>query len=288
MHTILGAKPKKVHPFEQPEEGRQAAEEHEHAHHDHHNERTSDVLPQDKTVQDALLKETIRPAHLQKLPTVWRLMRETGFFNYFVVSNTFLQMKKMIGKEAKDVCKSTWTTMGIVSALLTSVSLGPLSSALTSVISTYDGPTDYWQGDWRRCVLYLTVLSFLCNISVVLITVLLYILIDHCFTEDHMELFLLDWIGIIVLTPAIFTVGVALTIVTVIASIAVTASDVDFWILLSVVLAFFVLLSFVATGLVFYVGRGACLGALDKYHLEKDQMTWKEWKDARKKEKRDK
>ena len=211
-------------------------------------------------------------------------MRETGFFQYFAVSNTFLQMKKMIGKDAaKEASKSTWTTMGVVSALLTSVSLAPLSSSLNVAISSYDlQTTDLWIGNWRRCILYMSIFSFLCNISVVLMTVLLYVLIDHCFTEDHVELFLLDWILAIMLTPVIFTIGIALTIITVIASIAVTANETDFWILLAVILVVIVLLSALAFGLITYVGRGATVDALDRYHMEHDGMKWDEWRRAKK------
>jgi hypothetical protein len=286
MNAILGVKPKKVHPVNQqagghedePMQTTESAEIGE--------ERNSAVIPRDEAASKAMLEDAIRPKHLRQLPSLWRLMRETGFFNYFAVSNTFLQMTSAIGKEAKDVSKSTWTTMGIVSALLTAVSLGPLSAAVTTVVASYDGPTDLWEGNWRRCILYLSVLSFLCNISVVLMTVLLYILIDHCFTEDHVQLFILDWIGVIILTPCIFSVGVVLTLVTVIASIAVTSSSDDFWILLAVILTVIVLLFYLAVKLILYVGRAATVDALNKYHQAHDGMDWYEWKEARKKAKK--
>lgn len=185
MDAILGKKKRGVHPDPEQEPDAAGGTSPMPAWEgDLHQERTSDVIPRDIKISQALLDNTVRPKHLHQLPSIFRLMRETGFFPYFAVSNTFLQMKRMIGKEAaKEASKSTWTTMGVVSALLTAVSLSPLSSALNVVISSYDSPTDLWLGNWRRCILYLSIFSFLCNISVVLLTVLLYILIDHCFTE---------------------------------------------------------------------------------------------------------
>jgi hypothetical protein len=87
------------------------------------------------------------------------LKDEKELFHSVDTTDSLYQMAKMAfssGKEEElkgiiSTCKSTWSSMSVVSALLAGISMAPLL-ALQSSVGT-NGPSDSWGQSWMTAIL---------------------------------------------------------------------------------------------------------------------------------------
>lgn len=131
--------------------------------------------------------------------------------------------------ELRERSKSSWGTMGVVSALLAGLSVIPPMSAQSSVLG--GDTTNAWGSPWLAALLYLSFAAFLCNMFVIVVSTIFYIFIDHCLTPEDVEAFLKTFNPIIQSFPAIFAFSIMLVLGELIAAVGYTTSTTKFWVI---------------------------------------------------------
>jgi hypothetical protein len=134
-------------------------------------------------------------------------------------------------EDAVQRCKSTWTTLGIVSALLAAISTTPILSAAQG--STAGG--NAWTTAAGEALLYILVLAFMLNIAVIFTSVILYIFINHCLTEEDVKDFIRGFSWVFGYLGALFMASCVAAISQVIVAIQLTTLKRDFAILTAIV-----------------------------------------------------
>ncbi|GLC34791.1 hypothetical protein PLESTB_001164700 [Pleodorina starrii] len=184
---------------------------------------------------------------------LFELIRLVGLKVYIVAGNTILHMYYAPPAEIRERCKSTWGTMGVVSALLAGLSIIPPLNA-QSVVGLNVG-TDAWaSSSWLVALLYLAFLAFVCNITVIIMSTLFYIFIDHIFTDEHLVEFLKDWTVLFIALPFVFAVSILLVGAEILVVIGYTCRSYHVWVLMGVAGFVCMLLVLLTMRILFWTG----------------------------------
>ena len=147
------------------------------------------------------------------------------------------QMARAASAEELDaitlMCKSSWSSTAIVSALLSGISIIPLTGFAAA--AGPNGRENMWTDPWMLAMLYVSVLAFLGNLCVVMVCTALIINIDQVFGEIVM--FLEDWSGQISNLPTFFNASIFLILMQILIYVTYTADGYHVYLLGSLIIA---------------------------------------------------